>query len=270
MLALAPAPARPRVFRPRVIPVLLLRAGLLYKTRRFREPKYVGDPRVAVKIFNDKGADEIMVFDIDATHAGRGPDFRLIEEIAGECFMPLGYGGGVRSREDVRRLLDLGVEKAVVCTRAAEDPDFIRTIADDNGSQSVVVCMDVGLDLFGRARVVTRGGRTKTKWDPVTFARLMAASGCGEIVVNAVDRDGMMAGYDLALVKAVADAVDVPVIALGGAGAATDLGRAVHEAGASGAAAGSLFVFQGPHRAVLITYPDDRELGAMFGDAASA
>jgi len=260
----------PRSFRHRVIPVLLLRHGLLYKTEKFRNPKYVGDPRVAVKIFNDKGADEIAVLDIMATRENREPDYRLIEEIAGESFMPLAYGGGVRTPEQVRTILGLGAEKVVINTQAIEDPDFVRTVSDDNGAQSITVCIDVKRDFFGRVRVTSRCGQNKLSQDPVVLARRLEADGAGEIIVQSIDRDGTMSGYDIKLIRSVAEAVDVPVIALGGAATEQDLVRAVREGGASAVAAGAMFVFQGPHRAVLITYPDDERIGALLGDDAAS
>ena len=252
--------------RPRAIPVLLLRGDqLLYKTVKFKEPKYVGDPRIAVKIFNDKGADEIALLDIEATPDRRRPDFDLIEEIAGEAFMPMAYGGGIRDQEDIRTILSLGVEKVIVNTRAAEDPDFIRQAAEVNGAQSIVVSIDAKKIWFGGYRVFTHGGRAKTKFDPVTLAVRAVEAGAGEILINSIERDGTFSGYDIELVRSVADAVDVPVIACGGAGSMDDLAKAVSEGHASAVAAGSFFVFQRPHRAVLITLPDDRALYEAFG-----
>ena len=253
-----------RTPRPRVIPVLLLKEGLLYKTVKFRNPSYVGDPRIAVKIFNDKGADEIVLLDITATVERRRPDFKLIGEIAGECFMPMAYGGGIRDLEDVRTVLKLGVEKVVINTAAVENPGFVSEAARINGSSSVVVSIDVTRDLFGRSRVYTRSGTRKTGLDPVAFARRVAEEGAGEIILNSIDRDGTFRGYDAALIQSVAGAVDIPVVACGGAGSVDDLRTVVRDTQASAAAAGSLFVFQGPHRAVLITYPTE-ELEASLG-----
>lgn len=263
-LAGACAEDQRRTPRPRVIPVLLLKENLLYKTVRFRNPVYVGDPRIAVKIFNDKGADEIVLLDITATVEQRKPNFKLIGEIAGECFMPMAYGGGVRDLEDVRTILKLGVEKVVINTAVVEQPGFVAKAARIHGSSSVVVSIDVRRDLLGRYRVYTRSGTRKTGLDPVTFARRVAEEGAGEILINSIELDGTMKGYDLALIRSVTDAVDVPVVACGGAGSVDDLKMVVRDARASAAAAGSLFVFQGPHRAVLITYPTE-ELEVAFG-----
>jgi len=243
--------------RPRVIPVLLLKEQMLCKTVRFRDATYVGDPRIAVKIFNDKGADEVILLDITATRERRKPDFKLIGEIAGECFMPMAYGGGIRDIEDVRTILKLGVEKVVINTAAVENPGFVTEAARINGSSSVVVSIDARRTLFGRYRVCTHAGSRKTAFDPVAFAKRMAEAGAGEILINAIDRDGTMQGYDLPLTRSVAEAVDVPVVACGGAGSVGDFRAVFRETHASAAAAGSFFVFQGPHRAVLITYPTE-------------
>lgn len=259
------AAAGRRVHRPRVMPVLLLKGDLLYKTVKFKEPKYVGDPRIAVKIFNDKGADEIVLLDIDATPQRKKPNFALIEEIASEAFMPMAYGGGVRSTEDVRTLLTLGVEKVIVNTAAEESPDLITEASRAAGSQSVVGGMDVKRDMFGRYRVLTQCGKRKTGHDPVAYAKRLEQAGAGEILLNSIDRDGTFAGFDLPLVRKVADAVEVPVVACGGAGKLEDVRAVVREGQASAAAAGSIFVFQGPHRAVLIKFPGDDELRALFG-----
>ena len=253
-----------RVHRPRVMPVLLLRDGLLYKTRKFGAPKYVGDPRIAVKIFNDKCADELVLLDIGATPAGRGPDLELIGEIVSESFMPIAYGGGVRSLADARALLKLGVEKVVVNTRALEEPGFLRELAAEIGSSSVMCAIDAKRTLLGRYVCTSYSAAKSARISPVEHARAAQAAGAGEILVNSVDRDGTFGGYDLELVRAVSGAVGVPVIACGGAASIGDCVKVVSEAGASAAAAGSIFVFQGPHRAVLITFPTDAELRSAF------
>lgn len=252
---------------PRVIPVLLLRGRGLVKTVAFRKPVYLGDPVNVIRIFNDKEVDELTLLDIDATPRGRGPDFRLLHEIASECFMPLGYGGGISTVAQVRQLLAIGLEKVVLNARAVEDPSFVRAAADEAGSQSVVVSIDVKRRLFGGQRVVTRSGRVDTGIDPVALAEEMQRRGAGELILNSVDRDGTMKGYDLPLVRRVASAVDIPVVACGGAASAEDFGRAVAE-GASAVAAGAMFVFQGPHRGVLISFPSRPELARVFGAPA--
>lgn len=251
------------MLKTRVIPSLLLRNGGLVKTRRFRDAVYVGDPINAVKIFNDKEVDELVFLDIEATPAGRGPDFGLLEAIAAEAFMPFGYGGGIRSVEDVRRLLSLGIEKVILNTAAFDTPDLVRACADVAGSSSVVVSIDVSTDLLRRRRVMVAGGSRVAGNDPVGLARKMEQLGAGEILLNSIDRDGTSKGYDLHLVADVSAAVNIPVVALGGAGSLGDM-RAAVEAGASAVAAGSFFVFHGPHRAVLISYPDYRTMENLF------
>jgi imidazole glycerol-phosphate synthase subunit HisF len=231
------------------------------KTVRFQKPKYVGDPINTVRLFNDLEVDELIFLDITATRTGRGPNFDRIFQITSECFMPLGYGGGVRSLEDAHRLFNIGIEKVIINTAAAETPALITEMAKAFGRQSIVVSVDIKGDWLGRQRVVTRCGTRKIRIDPITWVREVESRGAGEIFVNSVDRDGTMNGYDLALIRAVSSAVKIPVIACGGAGSVTDLNKAI-TAGASAAAAGSLFVFKGPHRAVLVNYisPDDLKL----------
>lgn len=247
------------MIRPRCIPCLLLRGDGLVKTVRFGKPRYVGDPINAVKLFNDLEVDELFFLDILATREGRAPDFDRMRGIVSQCFMPIGYGGGVRSVEHARRLFGLGVEKVVLNTAAAEVPNLISELARTFGSQSIVVAIDVKRDWFGRPRVFVRCGRRNTGLDPQQWARKVEMDGAGEILINSIDRDGTMEGYDLDLIRAVSRAVRVPVVASGGAGSISDLSEAIG-AGASAAAAGSMFVFKGPHRAVLINYPSQAEL----------
>jgi cyclase len=247
------------MIRPRVIPCLLLKNEGLVKTVKFKDPKYLGDPINIVRIFNDKEVDELVFLDILATVENRRPNFDLLGKITSECFMPLGYGGGIRDMDDVKKLLAIGVEKFVLNTAAVENPALIRAAADYAGSQAVVISMDVKKTLFGKYEVFTRGGKKGTELDPVKFAIELEKHGAGEIFVNAIDRDGTMQGYDLDLIRRVAESVGVPVVACGGAGNIGHLAEAV-KAGASAAAAGSMFVFQGPLRGVLISYPAQEEL----------
>jgi cyclase len=254
---------------PRVIPVLLLSGGGLVKTIQFGSPRYVGDPINAVRIFNDKQADEIVLLDIDATRRGRGPDEAAIEEIAGEAFMPVAYGGGVRDVSTATRLIQLGVEKVVVNAAAVERPEDIAAIADRLGSSTLVV----GIDALRRTNdweVVSHSGTRPTGLDVRAHAQAMARLGAGELFLNSIDRDGTMEGYDLDLIRSVSSAVDIPVVACGGAGKLDDLARAAITAGATAAAAGSLFVFHGRHRAVLITYPSYEARWALFRHATRA
>lgn len=248
------------MLKTRVIPCLLLKNEGLVKTVQFKHPKYVGDPINAVKIFNEKEVDELVFLDTTATVEHRRPPLKLISEIATECFMPFCYGGGIRSIEDIAELFKLGVEKVSLNSYAVENPSLISRAADMFGNQSIVVSIDVKKTLFGKYRVFTHGGRKASKHDPVEFAVRMQEAGAGELFLNSVDRDGMMQGYDIDLIKRVSEAVSIPVIACGGAGSLDDFADAVKRGGASAVSAGSLFVFQGRNRGVLITYPSRKEL----------
>lgn len=233
------------------------------KTRRFAKPGYVGDPINAVRIFNEKEVDELLVLDIEATRQGRGPDFALIEELAGECFMPLCYGGGIRSFDDARTLFSLGVEKVSLQTVLLTDPAIVRRIADHAGEQAVVASIDVKRNWLGKLQLHSASG---APLGPRDWRRAIAdavAAGAGEILLNAVDRDGMMQGVDADLIREASGLVDVPLVAMGGVGSLDHLRDAI-AAGASAVAAGAFFVFQGPHRAVLITYPSAATLKTLW------
>lgn len=249
----------------RVIPCLLLKGQGLVKTIKFKDPKYVGDPINAVRIFNDKEVDELLFLDITATLERKAPPMKVITEIAGECFMPLAYGGGVRTMNDLREIFTVGVEKVCINTHAVEDPQFIRQAADIFGSQSIVVSIDAKKSLFGKYEVHTHGGTKNTRLDPVDHAVRMERMGAGELFLNSIDRDGTQQGYDVDLIRKVASAVKIPVVACGGAGSIAHLADAVNAGGASAVSAGSMFVFYGKHRAVLITYPSQQELRRAFG-----
>ena len=248
------------MIKPRVIPALLLKGQGLVKTVKFKEPKYLGDPINIVRIFNDKEVDELVLLDITATPEKRGPQFDLLKNIAGEAFIPLAYGGGIRSMDDVRKLLSIGIEKLIMNTSAVETPSLVREVADHAGSQAAVVSMDVKKGLLGKYEVFTHCGQKKTGLDPVKHAVEMERMGVGEIIINSIDRDGTMQGYDVEMVRKVADAVNVPVVACGGAGNLTHISEVIKQGHASAAAAGSIFVFQGPLRGVLISYPTPKEL----------
>lgn len=243
------------MYRARVIPCLLIRGNGLVKTRKFKEPVYVGDPINAMRIFSDKEVDEIVVLDIDASREGREPNYALIEEMAGEAFMPMAYGGGIRNLEQVRRLIRSGIEKVVINTAAIESTDVIREAADMFGSQAVVGAVDIKKTLFGGYRVVTKSATIDAKIGLDEHIQNLISAGVGEIFLNNVDRDGMMAGYDVQLIRSITQKVNVPVVVCGGAGTVEHLSQAVSEGGASAVAAGSMFVFHGKHRAVLINYP---------------
>lgn len=252
------------MLRARIIPCLLLRDGGLVKTTRFGDPKYVGDPLNAVRIFNEKQVDELIVIDIDATVSGREPDYGLIANLAAECRMPLCYGGGVKTVEQIERIVALGVEKVSLASAAAYEPSLIEQAAQRVGSQSIVAVMDVKKSgLLGRYEVFTHNGTQKVHRNPVEMARQLAALGAGEILLNSIDRDGTMKGYDLALIDSVRTAVRLPMTTLGGAGSLKDMRQLVDRYGAIGAAAGSMFVFKGKYRAVLIQYPEPGEKDSL-------
>ena len=256
------------MYRARVIPCLLLSGERLVKTVRFKQPTYVGDPINAVKIFNDREVDELAILDIGATRDRRDPPFEHLKAIAGECFMPLSYGGGVRTIEQARRLFSIGIEKVLINTATVEAPELARAIADEYGSQAVIAGIDVKKDWLGRDRVFTRAGSQNTGRTPRAHVEAVVAQGAGEILLTSIDRDGTMSGYDVELIKELAAAVPVPLVACGGAGSLADLGAAI-AAGASAVAAGSLFVFTGARRAVLINYPSAAELRAVLAAAPS-
>lgn len=247
----------------RVIPVLLLKGQGLYKTVKFKDPVYVGDPLNTVRLFTEKEADELICLDITASREGRGPNFELLTDIATETFMPFAYGGGITNVEEVRRLFYIGAEKVVINSSAYTTPALIGEVARQFGSQSVVASIDAKKKMFGGYEVVSHGGTKKQKCSPVEAAKEMENRGAGEIFINSIDQDGTLQGFDLDLVRQVAEAVSVPVVACGGASSLADF-RKAKEAGASAVSAGSFFVFQGKHKAVLITYPTPEELAQTF------
>lgn len=242
-----------------MIPVLLLKNGGLYKSSRFRDFKYVGDPINAVKIFNEKEVDEIILLDIDATSGGRSPDLSVIQEISSEAFMPLGYGGGISTVDMIRSVLRSGAEKIIINNAAINNPKLIYEAAKEFGSQCVVVSVDVKKDWRGNYRVYALNGKVNTGKNPREFSKVMEEMGAGEIFLNSIERDGTYAGYDLTLVESVSSHLDIPVIICGGASSISDFELGI-KSGASAVAAGSMFVFQRPHNAVLISYPEQNSL----------
>jgi cyclase len=247
------------MFQARVIPCLSLRGNRLVKTKKYKDAVYIGDPVNAIRIFSDKEADEVVVLDIDASRLGQEPNYNLIAEMAGEAFMPVAYGGGIRTLDQIRRLIRSGVEKVVINSLATESTDLIREAASVFGSQAIVGAVDVRRRMFGGFSVVAKSGTVVTGLNLQDHIQTLVQAGVGELFVNDVDRDGTMAGYDLELVRAVAKA-PVSVVVCGGAGTMQHLSQAIHEGGASAVAAGSMFVFHGKHRAVLINYPKTNEL----------
>jgi len=257
------------MLRPRIIPCLLIKNGGLVKTVQFDKPKYVGDPINAVRIFNEKEVDELMVVDIDATTEKREPDYALIKNLAAECRMPLCYGGGVKTTDQIQKIISLGVEKVALSSAAVLTPDLISDAAARVGSQSIVVVVDVkkkGL-INSRYEVYISNGKLATGLYPAEFAKRVEALGAGEVVVNSIDQDGVMKGYDLNLVRQVRESIHLPITVLGGAGSLKDIAALVESFGVIGAAAGSLFVFKGVYRAVLINYPSRAEKDALITKA---
>lgn len=246
------------MLRPRLIPVLLLKGNVLVKTIRFKDHKYIGDPINAVSIFNDLGADELVFLDINASHENRTISPELVREIGEEADVPFSVGGGIRSIKDIQNIIAAGAEKVVIGSYAVENPEFIKNASEKFGSSSIAVCIDVKKTFLKGQKVYKEGGAHSTSLDVVHFARLMEKMGAGEIIVQSIDKDGSMNGYDIDLVRAVVDAVTIPVIALGGAGTQNDLVDLMKSCAVSGLAAGSLFVFHNQKRGVLINYPEDK------------
>ena len=254
------------MFLPRIIPVLLLKGKGLVKTVRFKEPKYIGDPINAVKIFNDLKADELVFLDINASRDERTVSVDLVKDIGDEAFMPFGVGGGINNIRQIELLLKAGAEKVIINTNAIIKPELLAEAAKIFGSQSIVVSLDVRKSLFGKYGCWIKGGRDNAKTDPVEFAKKAQDLGAGELIINSIDLDGMMTGYDLVLIKMIADTVSIPVVACGGAGNLEHFKTAYIEGKAHALAAGSIFVFHGPRRAVLINYPSKSELKQLFNE----
>lgn len=248
------------MLQPRIIPVLLVHEKGLVKTVKFKDPKYVGDPLNAVKIFNEKEADELTILDIDASVQERDPDYKMIENLAVECRMPLCYGGGIKSADQAQRILSLGVEKVALGSVLFENPGLIKELSSTVGKQSVVAVLDVKKRMLGsKYDCYTHNGRKNRKVCPVEFSVELEKLGVGEIIVNSIDNDGVMKGYDLDLIHKIKGAVNTPITALGGAGDFKDIGRLINQHPIIGAAAGSVFVFKGKYKAVLINYPTQAE-----------
>ena len=252
------------MFRPRVIPVLLFKNLGLVKSVKFKDYNYIGDPINAVKIFNDLRADELVFLDILASKEKRTIPLSFIERVGDECNMPFSVGGGIRTIEGIKKILNTGAEKVIINSFAAQNPDFIRTAASEFGSSTIVVCIDVKKNFFGKENTYIMGGTKSTGYAPVDFAKLMQENGAGELIINSIDKDGTMEGYDLNLVKKVSESVTIPVIACGGAGTLLHLADGVKTSFASAVAAGSMFIYHGPRKAVLINYPSKDELNQIF------
>jgi cyclase len=254
------------MLRPRIIPCLLIKDNGLVKSVQFKDHKYVGDPINAVKIFNEKEVDEIIIIDIDATVQNREPDYKLIEALAAECRMPLCYGGGVKTVEQAQRIFALGVEKVSISSEAVLNPGLLTEIGNRVGSQSIVVVLDVKKNKSGKYEIWTHNATKNTGKDPVEFAKEVESLGAGEVVVNSIDADGMMKGYDMELIDKIREAISLPLTVLGGAGTLKDIGNLIAKHKVIGAAAGSLFVFKGVFKAVLINYPKPSEKTTLLSE----
>ena len=243
------------MLRPRITPCLLIQNGGLVKTQQFGSPKYVGDPVNAVKIFNEKSVDEIIIIDIDASRLGRAPNYELIEQLANESRMPICYGGGIKNLEQAEKIVHMGVEKVAISSALFEKPELIAELAETIGSQSVVGVLDVKKRLLKGYSLYVNNGTTKVSRDLDYWIAEFQKFGIGEILINSIDRDGMQNGYDFSLVEATSGQLNVPTTFLGGAASLADIGKLIAKRGIGGCAAGSLFVFKGKYRAVLINYP---------------
>lgn len=248
----------------RIIPCLLLRNNGLVKTVKFKESTYIGDPINTIKIFNEKEVDEIFFLDIDATRLKKEPPYDLIQNIASECFMPFAYGGGIHSLLQIERIIKSGAEKIIINTQAFLGKNFLKEAVQQFGSSTIAVSIDVKKEFLKGNIVYVKGGTQSTGLNPVDYAREIENAGAGEILINSIDRDGVMEGYDIELIKSISGSIKIPIIACGGAGRLNDFSQAVKQGGASAAAAGSFFIFHGKRRAVLITYPSYSEITNLF------
>ncbi len=251
------------MFRPRVIPVLLLKGLGLVKSIKFKNYRYIGDPINAVKIFNDLKADELVFLDILASKEKRTISLDFVRKVGDEANMPFAVGGGIKTIQDIKEIINAGAEKVIINTYAVENPDFIKQASGIFGSSTIVVSIDVKKKFLGKKQVYIIGGSKSTGLNPTSFAKLMEEKGAGEIIINSIDKDGLMTGFDLSLIEDVSKAVNIPVVAAGGAGGIKDFKPAIN-AYASAVAAGSMFVYHGPRNAVLINYPNNSELKGLF------
>ena len=251
------------MYRPRVIPILLLKGKGLVKSIKFKDYRYIGDPINAVKIFNDLKADELVFLDILASKENRSISLGFVRNVGDEANMPFAVGGGIKTIKDIKNIINAGAEKVIINSYAIENPDFIKQASEKFGCSTIVVSIDVKKKFLGKKQVYALGGSKSTGLDPVSFAKLMEEKGAGEIIINSINRDGLMTGYDLNLVEAVSKAVKIPVVAAGGAAGIKDFKSAV-DSYASAVAAGSMFVYHGSRKAVLINYPSQEKLNKTF------
>jgi cyclase len=254
------------MFRPRVIPTLLLMNNGLVKSEKFKNHRYIGDPINAVNLFNDLKVDELCFLDIAATKEKRTVDLHLLQRIADEANMPFAVGGGIRTIDNIREILKVGAEKVVISAFAVEQPSFIEQAAFEFGSSTIAVCMNIKKNIWGKYRMYINNGTRSVDMEPVSFAKKMENCGAGEIIVNSIDQDGTMAGYDISIVRSISEAVTIPVVALGGAGKMADFKQVIDDGAASAVAAGSFFIYKGARRAVLISYPGSDSFNNLFNN----
>ena len=252
------------MFRPRIIPVLLLKNQGLVKSIAFKNHRYIGDPINAVKIFNDLKADELVFLDILASKENRTISLDFVKNVGEEANMPFAVGGGIKTIENIREIIGAGAEKVIINTEAAKNPDFIHEASETFGSSTIVVCIDVKKKFLGKEETWIFGGSKPTGKTPVEFAQQMEARGAGEIIIQSIDRDGTMNGYDIPLIRKISEAISIPVVALGGAGNLQHMKQAFYEGFANGLAAGSMFVYHGARKGVLINYPERKEIETIF------
>lgn len=255
------------MFRPRVIPVLLLRQNGLVKSVKFKKHKYIGDPINAVKIFNDFKADELIFLDITASKENNRISLDFVKKVGSEANMPFGVGGGLRTIEDIREIISAGAEKVILNTHAFLNTELIKEASDEFGSSTISISVDVKKSIFNKKKVYIYGGTKRTNMNPLDYCKVVEEKGAGEIIINSIDHDGLMQGYDIELIKEISQSISIPVVALGGAGSLSDFTDAVHNSYASAVAAGSKFVYHGPRKAVLINYPSKKVLKELFKDA---
>ena len=255
------------MLRYRIIPTLLLHDKGLYKTVKYsiKKGKYVGDPINAIKIFNDKGVDELIFLDIDASKEKRSPDLNMLKNIASECFMPVGYGGGITTKEQIKQILQIGIEKVILNSILLEDLSLLKNASDTFGAQSVVAAVDIKKNLFGKYKIYNSSKEKNTDLSISNYLKNLEENGAGEIYISSVDRDGTFEGYDIEFMREIAKDIKVPVIINGGAKDISDFSKAIKECGVSAVSAGSMFIFNGPHKAVLITYPEYKKLELELG-----
>lgn len=254
------------ILQKRIIPSLLLHKGGLYKTEKFKKPTYIGDPINAIKIFNEKEVDELMFLDIDASVENKDPNYKMIEDIASECFMPLCYGGGVKNLEQMKIIYSLGVEKISISSQAVINPQLIKEAANIFGNQSVVVTLDIKKDVWGNRKVFINNGKKNTKLNPIDFVKEVELLGAGEIVINSCDHDGVMKGFDIELLEQIKLNTKIPIIALGGAGNLNHIKHVFKTTNIDAVACGSMFVYQGPLKGVLISYPTHHKIQELLGN----